>query len=112
MGVLLAKMHFFTQTDPLLLIVTFIGWSLAQIGMAVFFQTFLSRSRSATIIGYLISIWTSMISTTLSIAVYQYPRSFPIGMRCFAFFGFPRIIYLMLMGCNDNNCYGNVFHIP
>ena len=74
MGMLLTKMRFFSQTDPLLIIITLLGWSLAQIGMAVFFQTFLSKSRSANIIGYLISIWTSMIGSTISIGVYQYPN--------------------------------------
>lgn len=67
-------MRFFTETSIWLLIVVIVGWSLAQIGMAVFFQTFLSKSAAANIIGYLLSIWTSMIASTLSIGVYQYPR--------------------------------------
>jgi hypothetical protein len=112
MGIILTKMTFFTESDPILIIVVLVGWSLAQIGMAVFFQTFLNKSRSATIIGYLISIWTSMIGATLSIGIYQYPRPFPMWLRCFAFFGFPRIIYLMLSGCSDGECFGNVGHIP
>jgi hypothetical protein len=73
-GLLLTKMRFFYETDPLLIIVVLVGWSLSQIGMAVFFQTFLNKSRSANIIGYLISIWTSMIGSTLSIGVYQFPN--------------------------------------
>lgn len=74
LGTLLTGMRFFLESDPLLLAVVLIGWSLAQIGMAVFFQTFLNKSRSANIIGYLISIWTSMIGSTLCIGVYQYPN--------------------------------------
>jgi hypothetical protein len=74
MGRFLTGMRFFTETDPLILIITLLGWSLAQIGMAVFFQTFLNKSRSANIIGYLVSIWTSMIGSTLCIGVYQYPN--------------------------------------
>lgn len=99
-GVLLTRMRFFLESDPLLIAVVLVGWSLAQIGMAVFFQTFLNRSRSANIIGYLISIWTSMIGSTLCIGVYQYPNELPIGARFFAPFSFTRIIYLMLSGCS------------
>lgn len=73
LGYLLTDMRFFVETDGFLMFFVLLGWSLSQIGMAVFFQTFLNKSRSANIIGYLISIWTSMIASTLSIGVYQYP---------------------------------------
>ena len=73
-GYLLTGMRFFTETDPLLILFTLLGWSLAQIGLATFFQTFLSKSRSANIIGYLVSIWLSMISSSLSLAAYQFPK--------------------------------------
>lgn len=64
----------FTQTGLDVLIVVLLGWILAQIGMATFFQVFLASSRAANIIGYLISIWTNLIGATLSIALYQFPR--------------------------------------
>lgn len=112
LGWLITGMRFFTETSPMLIFVTLVGWSLAQIGMAVFFQTFLNKSRSANIIGYLISIWTSMIASTLSIGVYQYPNELPVGLRLFAPFGFPRIIYLMLTGCTDGRCFGSISNIP
>jgi hypothetical protein len=73
MGLLVTGMAFFTQTDPLLFLVILVGWALAQIGMAVFFQTFLNKAHSANIIGYLVAIWASMVGSTLSIGIYQYP---------------------------------------
>ena len=36
-------------------------------------QVFLSSSRAANIIGYLVSIWTNLIGATLSVALFQYP---------------------------------------
>lgn len=112
LGTLLTKMRFFLETDPFLIATVLIGWSLAQIGMAVFFQTFLNKSRSANIIGYLISIWTSMIGSTLCIGVYQFPNELPMGARFFAPFAFTRIIYLMLSGCSEGKCFGSISHIP
>lgn len=112
LGYLLTGMRFFVETSPLLLFLVLLGWSLAQIGMAVFFQTFLNKSRSANIIGYLISIWTSMIASTLSIGVYQYPTDMPYGLRMFAPFGFVRILYRMLTACSEGRCYGDISYIP
>lgn len=100
-GYFLLESRFFIQTDFGLLFFTLLGWILAQIGLAVFFQTFLSTARSANIIGYLISIWTCMIGSTLNIGVYQFPSPYPIGLRIFSPFGFVRILYLMLTTCSD-----------
>jgi hypothetical protein len=64
---------FFVKTSKTLLLIVSLGWSLAQIGMAAFFQTFLNKSMSANIIGYLFSIWTTMIGATLNLGSYQFP---------------------------------------
>ncbi len=88
---------FFSKTSPALLFIVSFGWSLAQIGMAAFFQTFLNKSRSANIIGYLVSIWTTMIGATLNLGVYQYPSVFPIGLQMFPPFAFIRLFYLMMI---------------
>ena len=73
LGALVVKTNFFTVTSPLLLVLVAVGWSISQIGMAAFFQTFLSKAGSANIIGYIIAIWTMMIGSTLSLGVYQTP---------------------------------------
>ena len=72
-GFLFIDQGLFHGTSWLIVIVILLGWILAQIGMSVFFQSFLSSSRSANIIGYLLSIWTCLIGSTLSVALYQYP---------------------------------------
>lgn len=104
-GTFVLKSPFFTQTSGLLLFLVVLGWSLSQIGMAAFFQTFLNHSRSANIIGYLISIWTSMIGATLNLGIYRYPSSFPIGLQLFPPFAFIRLFYLMLMQCSNGDCF-------
>ncbi len=73
LGIIILDSSFFTKTSKGLIFIVALGWSLAQIGMAAFFQTFLSKSRSANIIGYLFSIWTTMIGATLNLGSYQYP---------------------------------------
>ena len=101
LGLALLRTTFFTTTSPLLLIIVVVGWSISQLGMAAFFQTFLSQSRSANIIGYIISIWSMMISSTLSVGVYQTPSQMPGWLQAVPPVAFNRLFYLMLTRCSD-----------
>jgi hypothetical protein len=51
-GFLVLRLSFFTETNPLLMIIILFGWGLNQIGLAFFFQAFLTNARSATSIFY------------------------------------------------------------
>jgi hypothetical protein len=42
------RLSLFTDTNPGLLFIIYLGWGLCQVGMAFFFQAFLSNARSAT----------------------------------------------------------------
>jgi hypothetical protein len=47
-GAFALNLSLFTQTNFFLLCLIYIGWGLCQVGMAFFFQAFLSNARSAT----------------------------------------------------------------
>jgi hypothetical protein len=64
---------FFVESSFMVIWVVLIGWILCQIGMSMFLQVFISNSRAANIIGYLLTIWTNLIGATISVALYQYP---------------------------------------
>ena len=49
-----------------------LGWGVAQIGLAFFIQVFISKARTATIWGYLLSIQTVLLGLTLN-SVYPLP---------------------------------------
>jgi uncharacterized membrane-anchored protein YitT (DUF2179 family) len=72
-GYIFLDMSFFHSTSPLVLAIVFLGWILAQIGLSMFLQVFLSSSRAANIIGYLVAIWTNLVGATLSVAMFQFP---------------------------------------
>lgn len=103
-GYFLLKNTFFTQTPFTLLFVILFGWMLAQIGLAVLFQTFLSNSRTANIIGYLLSVWTALIGAGLNVGVFQLPTEYPFVLRMYAPLGFTRIFYIMLSKCSLGEC--------
>jgi len=108
LGAFVLKTTFFRKTSPALLSIIAIGWSLAQIGLAAFCQTFLSKARSANIIGYIVAIWTMMIASTLNIGAYQVPTQFPGWLQALAPFAFNRLFYLMLINCSDADCYNTL----
>lgn len=107
-GYFFMESAFFHQTGKDVLLLVLLGWVLAQIGMATFFQVFLASSRAANIIGYLISIWTNLIGATLSIAIYQYPRPLPTALLLYPTFAFNRIFYLIFTECSADRCYSSV----
>ena len=72
-GYIFLDISFFRQTGFGVLFLVFFGWILSQIAMSMFFQVFLSSSRAANIIGYLVAIWTNLVGATLSVAMFQYP---------------------------------------
>lgn len=98
---------FFHKTHPGLIAIVLLGWILSQIGMATLFQVFLSNSRAANIIGYLISIWTNLIGATLSLALFQYPVELPLGFALWPTFSFNRVFYLMFTACSNDECFAD-----
>jgi hypothetical protein len=72
-GYFIMQNAFFLHTSFALICVVLFGWIICQIGISMFFQVFISNSRAANIIGYLMTIWTNLIGATLSVALYQYP---------------------------------------
>lgn len=95
---------FFKGTGLTVLAIVLLGWSLSQIGMAVFFQVFLASSMAANIVGYMISIWTNLIGATLSLALYQYPQKFADFFYFYPTFSFNRIFYLLFTECSSDHC--------
>lgn len=87
------------------------GWILDQIALATFFQTFITSSRAANIIGYLLTIWTNLIGATLSLAIFQYPTKQSMFFTIYPTFAFDRLFYLMLTRCTDDNCYTSLSNL-
>ena len=60
-GTLVIDITFFRQTSTVVIWVVFVGWSIAQISLTSFVQIFISNSKTATIVGYLLSIFSTII---------------------------------------------------
>ena len=103
-GYIFLDISFFRQTSMAVLAVVFLGWILAQIGLSIFLQVFLSSSRAANIIGYLVAIWTNLVGATISVAMFQYPVQQSLGFSLWPTFAFTRIFYLLFTYCSMDQC--------
>lgn len=103
-GYIYLENAFFQQVGLSIIFTVFFGWILSQIGLAMFLQVFLSASRAANIIGYLVAIWTNLIGATLSIALFQYPRELPLSFAIWPTFSFNRLFYLLFTNCSMDQC--------
>lgn len=110
-GVVVVKLQFFTQTSPAVLIIMLIGWGICQISLSFFIQVFISKARTATIWGYLLSIWTVLWAITLNLAVYPLPNEMPNFLVWYPHFAFTRCIYILSNNCGYYKCVESVSEV-
>lgn len=60
-GVFVFKIKFFTESSGGLIIAVMVGWAIAQIGMTSLVQIFINNSKTATIVGYILSLFSNLI---------------------------------------------------
>jgi hypothetical protein len=64
-GRYISGLSFFTESNPTIMIVTYIGWGLNQVALSFLFSCFLSDSQSAQMVGYAVSIMACITASTL-----------------------------------------------
>ena len=74
LGKFVFDVTFFLDTEWTIIWMLFVGWSIAQVSFATFIQIFINSSKAATIIGYLLSIFSIMIGSTICTIVYPFPE--------------------------------------
>lgn len=110
-GTYVLELSFFTQTSAVFMWVMFIGWAVAQIGMTNFVQIFIRNGKSATIVGYILSIFSTLLGETIAVAVYADPLKMPLWLLAYPPFALCRIIYIMGIACSSSGCYSSLTHI-
>jgi hypothetical protein len=104
-GKFILRLNFFADTDWRLMFIIFLGWGLCQISMAFFASVFLNDSQTASIIGYTLSIWTSIIASSLNATIFQLPHTMSAKIYPFPMFPFCRVMYLLTQQCAYGACY-------
>ena len=107
-GYFVLSLQFFTDTSPLLMWLILIGWAIAQISMTSLVQIFISNAKSATIVGYLLSIFSSLVGETIVVFVYSSPLLVPNWLFLYPPIALCRSFYLMGMACSTSGCIKNL----
>jgi len=68
-GVLI-KIRFFTQTSPWILFVFFFGWGNCLIFFAIFVSAFISSKQVATVVGYIIALFGTLVALIVTVGIY------------------------------------------
>ena len=103
-GMYIFRLNIFRETSFLLMFLTLFIWGFAQIGLAYFFQAFLSNGRTTSIIGYMLSFWLVLVCTCLNLAMFVIPKEAPYILNIFPSFGVSRIFYYMAAYCAYETC--------
>ena len=101
---------FFKETSFVLLWIIFIGWAIAMISLTSFVQIFINNSKTATIVGYLLYIFSNLLGGVLVMAIFPYPMKIPTYLLMFPPFALGRIVYHLGWACADTSgCFQSVF---
>ena len=103
-GTYVFGLNLFRETDFLLIFLTLLVWGFSQIGLAYFFQAFLSNGRTTSVIGYMIALWLIIICTCLNLAMFVIPKEAPYILNIFPSFAVSRIFYYMATYCGYETC--------
>ncbi len=94
----------FTDTNFFVLLTTLFGWGLAQISMAFFISVFVSRSQTASIVGYTVAVWFTTIASVFNITIYSAPNEMDSFLYAIPTFTFSRLIYWISCKCGNEHC--------
>jgi len=105
------QLNFFIKTNPLILLSVFAAWGHFQIGFAFLLQYPISKSRTATIMGYAFGTILIFCGVCINTGVYIAPTEVPILVRCCPPLAFARILYLFAVACGNDQCLSSFSEI-
>ena len=103
-GIKIFKISVFTDTSTMIFLITLLGWGLSQISMAFFISVFLSKSQTASIVGYTVAVWLTTVASTFNITIYSTPNKLEWIFHLMPQFSFSRMIYFISIRCGYDHC--------
>ncbi len=112
LGRYIFNIAFFMNTGWNIIWILFLGWSIAQVSMTAFMQIFINSSKAATIIGYLLSIFSTIVGQAMCTLIFPFPMQLPKILHLFPPFALSRGVYLIGNSCaNHSSCYRDFFNM-
>ena len=111
-GRFILQLTFFYETSYLVLFTFFLAWGLCQISLAFFFQIFLNQSQTASIIGYLLSIWITLVAISLNTTLYAPPKTVTWWLLLYPTFPYTRFFFYLATYCGYKSCISSFSELP
>jgi ABC-type multidrug transport system ATPase subunit len=111
-GRFVLKLSFFSETSYWVLLVFFMAWGLCQISMAFFFAVFLNQAQTASIVGYLLSIWVTLVAISLNTTLYAPPKTVTWWLLLYPTFPYTRFFFYLATACGYSSCISSFSELP
>ena len=76
-GYYVMEIDIFTRTSFTLFWLIFIGWAVSIIGMVTFAQIFINNSKIATVVGYGLSVFSTLLGQPIVTFIFPNPKPLP-----------------------------------
>ena len=108
LGANMMGLRLWTHTPPVVLTVMLVGWGLSLVAVAAFLQSFLSNTRSASIVGYSVSLFGAAVGIVVAIGIYfEDDKVMPAFWLLWPQFALTRALFLMDTACIKRlACFG------
>ena len=60
------------------MILVILGWAISQLSIASFVQIFINKGRTATVVGYVLCIFLTLIGQTFASGIFPMPTVMPL----------------------------------
>jgi len=96
--------HLIVNTSFWIIFVILLGWGLCQVSLSFFWSAFINRSQTATMLGYGLSIWITVLAITLNITLFSPPHTMSWHFQTYPTFTFARAFYHVCLKCGYEIC--------
>mmetsp|Transcript_9448 Transcript_9448/g.9163 ORF Transcript_9448/g.9163 Transcript_9448/m.9163 type:complete len:468 (+) Transcript_9448:746-2149(+) len=111
-GRFILQLTFFYETSYLVLFFFFLAWGLCQISLAFFFSVFLNQAQTASIVGYLLSIWITLVAISLNTTLYAPPKEVTWWLLLYPTFPYTRFFFIISTYCGYKSCITSFSELP
>lgn len=111
-GIAIFKLQVFAVTALSVQAIVFFGWGLSQVSLAFLISVFLSKSQTATIVGYSVAVWFTTIACAFNATVYALPNEMEWFLLPIPAFSFSRLLYYVSERCGYDHCMFSFDDIP
>ena len=105
------KLRFLGESSFLLIILTLLGWGFSQIGLSYFFQAFISKERTSTVLFLSFYFIISFALFCLNMALFVIPLEAPYILNILPTFAFIRIMHYITISCGYHACISDISSI-